>query len=276
MLTGPSSRRNSSVLAGISSGRSLRICSWSGFCSSASTALPMRFTVVSWPATSSRNAIETSSSVVSRSPASSVCTSAEKNVSFGSASAMAVTCWSRNAAIAPPAASTCSGVPKVSSWLDHSRKSSRLSIGIPSSSQITVMGSGNAKTSSRSTSSPSFSLEISSAAISCTRGRSSSTRRAVNALVTSLRSRVWCGGSRLSMFAENRGSNRRTCSGAGECTTMRWPPSMTFLLTSGAVRAIFASSYRVTSQTLSPRGMWTSCTGPSARNMSCTSCGFWT
>ena len=75
--------------------------------------------------------------------------------------------------------------------------------GTPSSSQITVIGSGNAKASMRSTDSsppakrPSI-ASSSDAVISSIRGRSPAIRRAVNALTTRRRSRVWSGGSRLS------------------------------------------------------------------------------
>ena len=48
-----------------------------------STPLPIRFTVVSWPATSSRKTIEVSSSSVSRSPPSRTATSAESRSSAG-------------------------------------------------------------------------------------------------------------------------------------------------------------------------------------------------
>ena len=72
---------------------------------------------------------------------------------------------------------------------DQARNWSRSATGMPSSSQITVIGSGNANEANRSTSRR---VDISSsraAVMAVIRGRSSSTRRAVKALLTSLRSR---------------------------------------------------------------------------------------
>ncbi len=70
---------------------------------------------------------------------------------------------------------------------------------MPSSSQITVIGSGKANEASKSTSRRSDIASSSPAVIAVIRGRSRSTWRAVKALFTSLRSRSWSGGSRLSM-----------------------------------------------------------------------------
>ncbi|OLT15773.1 hypothetical protein BJF78_16235 [Pseudonocardia sp. CNS-139] len=76
---------------------------------------------------------------------------------------------------------------------------------MPSSSQITAIGSGTATSSTMSTVSPaairSRNLATTPSAISAIRGRRSSTVRGVNARPTSERSRVCCGGSVLSMCA---------------------------------------------------------------------------
>ena len=73
---------------------------------------------------------------------------------------------------------------------------------MPSSSQITVTGSGNANDASRSTGAPPAARasrsSSSDAVIAATRGRSPATRRAVNPRLTSWRSRVWSGGSAFS------------------------------------------------------------------------------
>ncbi|BCJ58821.1 hypothetical protein Jiend_22430 [Micromonospora endophytica] len=88
--------------------------------------------------------------------------------------------------------------------------------GTPSSSQITWIGNGVAKCSTRSTGGPAATMaSISSSAICRARGRSCSTRRAVNALATSRRSRVCSGGSIDRMPSPicrgvSRGSSRPT------------------------------------------------------------------
>ncbi|MCQ8835165.1 hypothetical protein [Streptomyces malaysiensis] len=76
----------------------------------------------------------------------------------------------------------------------HWWNSVRSAMGTPRSSQITCMGSGMASALTRSAR-PSAAIRSSSVSvISCTRGRRLSTLRAVNALASSLRSRVCWGG----------------------------------------------------------------------------------
>jgi hypothetical protein len=90
------------------------------------------------------------------------------------------------------AARICSGlVTEETTASDQARNLSRSEAGMPSSSLITVTGSGNANDSSKSTVSSSRAARSSSseAVISAMRGRRSATRRAVNALVTSRRTR---------------------------------------------------------------------------------------
>ncbi len=72
---------------------------------------------------------------------------------------------------------------------DQARNWSRSATGTPSSSQMTVIGSGKANEASRSTSRRVDMSSSSPAVMAAMRGRSSSTRRAVKALFTSLRSR---------------------------------------------------------------------------------------
>jgi hypothetical protein len=84
--------------------------------------------------------------------------------------------------------------------LDQIRNESRSATGIPSSSQITWMGSGNANASTRSTSVRPAISSSSSAVMVAMRGSSRSTRRAVNPAETRRRNRVWSGGSALSMW----------------------------------------------------------------------------
>ncbi len=103
-----------------------------------------------------------------------------------------------------PAARNDPGSPTSASIaFDQSRNCAWSSTGTPSSSQMTVTGSGNANARIRSTTGSSArdaSIASSSEAVTAsTRGRSPATRRAVNAFDTSLRSRVCPGGSALSM-----------------------------------------------------------------------------
>nr|BFE70835.1 hypothetical protein GCM10020092_041360 [Actinoplanes digitatis] len=88
--------------------------------------------------------------------------------------------------------------------------------GTPSRRQITRTGSGVEKASTRSVGGPAASIaSTSSSAISVVSGRSSSTRRAVKALATRRRSRLWSGGSIARMpesiwYGVVRGSSRPT------------------------------------------------------------------
>lgn len=72
--------------------------------------------------------------------------------------------------------------------------------GTPSSSQMTVIGSGMAKSCIRSASPCGAILSMSWSTIDATRGRSASIRRGANACDTTRRSRVCSGGSELSML----------------------------------------------------------------------------
>ena len=98
------------------------------------------------------------------------------------------------------AACASAGSDALSSVLDQAANSVRSSARTPSSSQMTVIGSGAANDGSRSARSCPASPSSSSAVISSIRGRSRATVRPVNALLTSLRSREWSGGSVLSMW----------------------------------------------------------------------------
>ncbi len=240
-LIGPSSRRNSSTAPGSSDRSARSAASWSGLRSSASTPLPIRLTVVSWPATSSRNAIEISSVWSSRSSSSLACTSAEKMSSPGVARLLSISA-ARKAYMEAAAASTSSCFESVSSVPDQTRKSSRWSIGTSSSSQITVMGSGNASASSRSTSDLPTISSRSWSVISWMRGRRASIRRAVNALLTSLRSRLCAGGSLLSMCDANDWSNSRRGAPGWRCLPKRSPALLKSLLNLLSDNAIRASS----------------------------------
>ncbi len=125
---------------------------------------------------------------------------------------------------------------------DQSRNASRSSMGTASSSQITVMGSGKANASSSSTSSLPAIWSSSSAVISSILGRSCSIRRAVNALVTSLRSRVWSGGSLLSMCALSTSANSPRSAGLVTCLSNTAWNARPSLLTLGSASAALASS----------------------------------
>ena len=103
--------------------------------------------------------------------------------------------------------------PEIAS--DHSRKRSRSAAGMPRSSAITVIGSGNANSPTRSISRAVLTASSSSSAIAWIRGRSCSTIRGVNAFVTRRRSRRWSSPSLFSMWfsiaREVVGHRRRIC-----------------------------------------------------------------
>jgi hypothetical protein len=88
-----------------------------------------------------------------------------------------------------------------SSVVNQRPRWSRSGSGTPSSSLITVNGSGKAKPLTRSTTvSPRVSRSSSSrSTIAWTRGRRAEIRGRLNAAEVSRRSRVWSGGSTLSM-----------------------------------------------------------------------------
>ena len=93
-------------------------------------------------------------------------------------------------------------------------------------------------------------------AISCTRGASASTRRTVNAAVTSLRNRVWSGGfvlSRCVFIAAFRSGGI-----ASKCGP---PPTLT---TAGCASSSRTSAYPVTTHAGTPVNSMTFCTGPVA------------
>ena len=110
------------------------------------------------------------------------------------------------------ASAYCSGVEVGTSSPVRPRPSAaRSGSGTPSSSQMTVNGSGNAKRATRSTrlSAPSAAMSSSrSSTIVWIRGRSPSMRRGEKALETSRRSRVWSGGSTVSMCRAKAGPGR--------------------------------------------------------------------
>ena len=110
------------------------------------------------------------------------------------------------------ASAYCSGVEVgTSSPIRPMPRAARSGSGTPSSSQMTVNGSGNAKRETRSTrlSAPSAAMSSSrSSTMAWMRGRRSSMRRGEKALETSRRSRVWSGGSTVSMCRANAGPGR--------------------------------------------------------------------
>ena len=100
----------------------------------------------------------------------------------------------------------------------------------------------------------------SSVVIELIRGLSPSTRRGVKALLTSLRSRSWSGGSLLSMCT-SRASYIESGSGR---------QSSGILTSRGSASAARASVYPVTSHAGVPPGMVTRETGRCARSRACT------
>ncbi len=102
--------------------------------------------------------------------------------------------------MASPAAWPASWVGGADISLDQRWKSSRSFSGTPNSSQITDSGSCRLKDDTRSARPSGSTASRSSSVISWIRGRSASMRRGVNSLDTSLRSRVWSGGSACSML----------------------------------------------------------------------------
>ena len=144
------------------------------------------------------------------------------------------------------------------------RRSARSGSGIPSSSQITVNGSGNAKPATRSTgsSAPRAARAASrSSTIDRIRGSSAATRFGVNAGIASRRSRVWCGGSTASMWRAKAGPGRPSAT-----TSPLWASAACMSLDSrGSFSAAFASSWPTTSQAGCPSASRTSCTGAAER-----------
>ncbi len=97
-----------------------------------------------------------------------------------------------------------------SSVVNQLPRRSRSGSGTPSSSLITVNGSGKAKPLTRSTTVSPRALRSSSnrSTIAWTRGRRSAIRGRLNAAEASRRSRVWSGGSTLSMCRAKAGPGR--------------------------------------------------------------------
>ena len=150
---------------------------------------------------------------------------------------------------------------------DQRRNDVRSASGTPSSSQITPIGSGKAKASSRSTSAgPAAIRSASRPAIASMRGRRAAMARTVKARLTSLRSRVWSGGSVLSRCRLSSWANTDWASGgSGLLASTRANPSES-LASRGSTSASRTSSYRVTSQTGMPSGVTARATGSSARS----------
>ena len=116
----------------------------------------------------------------------------------------------------------------------QARNWSRSVAGIPRSSQITVIGKGNANAESRSTGPVWVGIAaISSSAICSIRGTNAATDRGVNAFATRRRSRVWSGGSVLSM-----------CSAMSEpmACTPGWVVSMIRLIWCTSLRIVGSAS----------------------------------
>jgi hypothetical protein len=170
--------------------------------------------------------------------------------------------------MATPAAVRSAAAPSEDrSVFDHVRNVRRSASGTPSRSQITLMGRGKAKASSRSTSAgPAAIRSASPAAISSMRGRMPAMARMVNARLTSLRSRVWSGGSELSMCRPSSWANTVRRSGGTGCrsSTRAKPPAS--LASRGSLSARRASSNRVTTQTGRPTGVRARATGLSVRS----------
>ena len=95
--------------------------------------------------------------------------------------------------------------------------------------------------------------------IASTRGRSPATRRGVKAFVTSLRSRVWFGGSVLSMCTD-----RYPVTSSGTQSGDVSLPAQS-LCSRASASAARTSAYLVTIQARSPCGSTTGVTGPSSR-----------
>ncbi len=127
------------------------------------------------------------------------------------------------------------------------------------------MGSGNANSWIRSAEPRAAKESISRSVSCCTLGSNSATRRGVNALETSRRSRVWSGGS---MFS--RCVIRSALRSPGMPTRpVRWACSLWwagFLDSRPSASACRASAYRVTSQASTPLGRVVRCTGACSRS----------
>ena len=206
MSTGLSKRSISSTAFFISEGSAWSFFSSSGLRSSVRTPFPIRSVVVRLPAASSRLHIDTISSSVSLSPPSSAAISDVIRSARGRPRRSSIT-RRRYASIASPASfaswrssGVSIGLKFITPRSDQRLKSARSAGSTPSISAITIVGSGPANASIRSTSPSALISSNSSSTISCILGRICSTALAVKALLTSPRSRVWYGGSAKSML----------------------------------------------------------------------------
>jgi len=154
------------------------------------------------------------------------------------------------------AGSVCTSSERTS--VPESSRSRAWSAGrVPSISEITANGSGNASSSIRSTLPPSAMRSSERSTRSVTIGSSAAIALGVNTLVTSARSRVWSGGSRSSMD-----SARALSSSSCWYWSAIMPPARLRLSTESFARSnAVTSSYLVTSQ--KPSGC--SCTGSWSR-----------
>ena len=89
---------------------------------------------------------------------------------------------------------------------DHSRNCALSPSGIPNISEMTANGSGKARSAIRSISPRSATASRCSSTMRSIIGARSATRRGVNTLLTSLRKRVWSGGSMLRIEVSSRGA----------------------------------------------------------------------
>lgn len=278
-LTGPSQRRVSSTTSDQVALASWTRASWSRCVHRARTALLIRLRVVSWPATSIRRMVPMSSASLSRSPSPSrAAISALVRSSPG---------FSRRAAAMVPISSTSSRTAAIASAgvvsvammtvLDRWCSRPRCSGSTPSSSQMTLIGSGSAKWVRRSATASGASAAArprssSRRAVSSSmRGRSRSTWRAVKALPTRERNRRWSAPSAVCMpwaLANTRsgqsGAMVPSCR-AGKCRAS--------LAASGWARNSLSASCPRTTAPGTPPGRTTSATAPRARSRALRACG---
>ena len=144
-ITGPEWRNSSSTAEGIREGFSLIKFICSGCWSNASRPLLIRLTVVSCPAIMSSQIVERSSLLLNLSSCSFVCTSSLiksasgfRRFSLTSASMY----WINFSSVVVTAAPSLGFTEAFMSTLVHSRNRFRSVAGIPSISEITIMGSG--------------------------------------------------------------------------------------------------------------------------------------
>ena len=155
--TGGSKRSASSTASGTRSGSARRRSSSLGWASSASTALPSRFVVVSFPATSRSRQKASSSSGESRPSDVSACTSwlirsSDGSLRRRSISASKYALNSRTASMIGASATPRRAWPTNAS--DQRLKSAWRARSTPSSSAITVTGSGIVRSRTRSVGPP--------------------------------------------------------------------------------------------------------------------------